>query len=383
MNVYNQGLETALKRNVFARDFERQQKIRDVYANPQTYAGLPSNIKTLAQSLGAAGDSKGAGSLIASALGRTPKYNVQKIGPNRYGVVNQSTGAIGNIPGSDNQSPQFAGTNNFSVSANMVMSLQDKIKNGTASPQEQMAYKLGFESLSRSRRENRLGPNGETIIVDVPGIDMKGFAPPNLPVRVSSSQTPATSNQPQLLPDASSISPTTQSADKVVSRGLPTKPSQAELESAAFYKTMMVSQNVIDEIEDAKGEDAYPNIGQVLVKEIPGLGGYIQRKMMTPAQQRYTAAALDWMTSTLRDESGAAISRDEAAKQYDRYFPVPGDGPEVVADKKALRATVTQSMSDRSLAARKYIEALGGTKKEAPKPLTVDEIRKKFGLPTR
>ena len=146
---------------------------------------------------------------------------------------------------------------------------------------------------------------------------------------------------------------------------------------------MEAANQTINEIEDAKGQDAFPTLSQVLAGETPLIGGFAQRKLMSPDQQRYQTAALDWMMSTLRDESGAAISKDEARKQYERYFPVPGDSAEVVAQKREARRIRTEAMRDAATSAQAYIDSVRGTKKEAPKSLTVDEIRKKFGLPTR
>lgn len=57
----------------------------------------------------------------------------------------------------------------------------------------------------------------------------------------------------------------------------------------------------------------------------------------TPSQKKYLQAQLDFMTSHLRDQSGAVINADEYATEAAQYFPLPGDDIETVAQKKEAR----------------------------------------------
>jgi hypothetical protein len=55
-------------------------------------------------------------------------------------------------------------------------------------------------------------------------------------------------------------------------------------------------------------------------------------------------AKREWVTALLRKESGAAIGKDEYT-QYDRqFFPQPGDGPSVIAQKAEARRVATEAL---------------------------------------
>ena len=64
---------------------------------------------------------------------------------------------------------------------------------------------------------------------------------------------------------------------------------------------------------------------------------YAPNWMKSDAAVELRAAADSWIDSFLRDESGAAIPKDERSEYYAIYFPQGGDSPEVVANKESLR----------------------------------------------
>jgi hypothetical protein len=57
----------------------------------------------------------------------------------------------------------------------------------------------------------------------------------------------------------------------------------------------------------------------------------------TPEEQMYAQARLDFISAILRRESGAAISAGEFVTEEKRYFPMPGDSPQVIAQKRQAR----------------------------------------------
>lgn len=63
---------------------------------------------------------------------------------------------------------------------------------------------------------------------------------------------------------------------------------------------------------------------------------YLQSKEM----QSYSQAARQFVNSVLRRESGAAISQSEFDSARKQYLPMPGDTPQVLAQKAAARADV-------------------------------------------
>ncbi len=64
----------------------------------------------------------------------------------------------------------------------------------------------------------------------------------------------------------------------------------------------------------------------------------------TAKGQRYKQASKQWIQSVLRDESGAAIGKDEEQSYFETYFVQPNDSPEVIADKKQARLEAEDAM---------------------------------------
>jgi hypothetical protein len=61
------------------------------------------------------------------------------------------------------------------------------------------------------------------------------------------------------------------------------------------------------------------------------------------AQQAYQAQQ-NWVTANLRQESGAAIGRDEMEKEIRKWFPQAGDGAEVIQQKAEARKVAQEAM---------------------------------------
>jgi hypothetical protein len=64
--------------------------------------------------------------------------------------------------------------------------------------------------------------------------------------------------------------------------------------------------------------------------------------------QQYRQAQENWVTANLRQESGAAIGKDEMDKDVRKFFPVAGDADAVKAQKSRARAVATQGMLNQS-----------------------------------
>jgi hypothetical protein len=60
--------------------------------------------------------------------------------------------------------------------------------------------------------------------------------------------------------------------------------------------------------------------------------------------QMYRQAQENFVSANLRQESGAAIPKDEMNKEIRKYFPVVGDQPGVIAQKARARAIATKGM---------------------------------------
>ena len=111
-------------------------------------------------------------------------------------------------------------------------------------------------------------------------------------------------------------------------------PTEAENTAAGFLSRMRAAENLVQE-HSGGGESTELTSAAA---SVPGIGKYVQRKVMTPQQQLYKQAADDWIRAKLRKESGAVIGADEMAAEYENYFPQPGETDQnVIAQKAASR----------------------------------------------
>jgi hypothetical protein len=70
----------------------------------------------------------------------------------------------------------------------------------------------------------------------------------------------------------------------------------------------------------------------------------LPREAQSGQAQAYSSAKKNWIAAQLRKESGAAISQGEYDEADKQYFPQPGDGAEVIKQKRELRKLAAESM---------------------------------------
>lgn len=80
--------------------------------------------------------------------------------------------------------------------------------------------------------------------------------------------------------------------------------------------------------------------GDAVADIVPG----IVNKFDSPSRQQAERAQRDFIAAVLRLESGAAIAQSEFDNMAQTFFPQPGDGEEVLADKAAARRRAMQSL---------------------------------------
>jgi len=74
-------------------------------------------------------------------------------------------------------------------------------------------------------------------------------------------------------------------------------------------------------------------------------GDYVPNIVKSGGTQQYEQIERQFVQAVLRKESGASISPEEMSTNRKKYFAKPGDGPEVVAQKKAARALAVQGLA--------------------------------------
>jgi len=111
-------------------------------------------------------------------------------------------------------------------------------------------------------------------------------------------------------------------------------PTDAQSLAAGFWNRMTSASPIIDKLE--KSGD-YPTFSR-------SIGATAGNFVMTPKQQQYQQAAMNWVRANLRKESGAVIGEQEAAAEYANYFPMLFDSPEVIKQKRETRKRVEEAM---------------------------------------
>jgi len=81
------------------------------------------------------------------------------------------------------------------------------------------------------------------------------------------------------------------------------------------------------------------------------------------AQQKTDQARRNFVTAVLRKESGAVISPSEFAGEAQKYFPQPGDGPEVIQQKQDARELAIRALETQAGPGAKYIKEVSAPKK--------------------
>ncbi len=399
MQTYQNAMQGDLQRALALRQLEREDK---AYEREQGYiesldnmlkdvpltVGEPATGQTvmqtqpspLARSLGSAlplaremvkgGQAAPLLSAVMQAAITPKSYDIKKIGRDRYAQFDKTTGNL--TPLAQSGGRRLSGTGMTQQSTNALLDLGPKIADGSATKQEQQLYSIAHDHLGREKTETRIGNDGSKIIVRVPGADLSNFPLP------SSAASPSTTASPS--------SPAAQPArEKVVSEGLPAKPTGEEQKASGFAARMEFVEPIMRELT-ADGNMPFLTQTQVMLAELP-TGDYLQNISMTAAQQEYATAAREWIRAKLRKESGAAIPPDEMKGEYKTYFPLPGDSPETIEFKRKLRETNTKEMRAAAAGSDLYRRAVEQKFPKLGKPTpavdnaqTAEDLKKKFGL---
>ncbi|NOD65741.1 hypothetical protein [Ruegeria sp. HKCCD6109] len=96
------------------------------------------------------------------------------------------------------------------------------------------------------------------------------------------------------------------------------------------------ANEVLNELEDEGTRFAQQNLESVPL----GIGNYFRDQDF----QRFDQARRDFVNSILRRESGAVIADSEFDNANKQYFPVPGDGPDVIAQKRQNRENAIRGL---------------------------------------
>lgn len=109
--------------------------------------------------------------------------------------------------------------------------------------------------------------------------------------------------------------------------GASPKLTDGQAKNTAFFGRATSSNEILDKFEmEGTG------LRQIIGENLP-MGNYL----LTDEGQQYDQAKRDFINAILRQESGAAIGKNEFDSANVQYFPQPGDGNAVIAQKKQNR----------------------------------------------
>lgn len=196
-----------------------------------------------------------------------------------------------------------------------LLSLSDKVQNGTASQQELKEYELAYRRLTQDDMKwvpDPTDPTGQRqVMARVEAKPLSGaFPKPNGAAGGLDVVPGTTKDGPQMTTD--------------------------QAKSAGYADRMHASNQII-----AGMNDVGTNQTQQLLGSVPLVGN----RLVSSDYQKLEQAQRDFINAKLRQESGAAIAASEFENARKQYFPQPGDGPEVLAQKARNRDLVIQGMA--------------------------------------
>jgi hypothetical protein len=110
--------------------------------------------------------------------------------------------------------------------------------------------------------------------------------------------------------------------------------------ATAFGMRMKAANDLINGLED-KGFPVSSPMNKLT-------GNPVTNYLMPSDAQNLQQAKLNFMSASLRKESGAAISQSEYDAEDKKYFPQPGDKPEAIAQKRSMRALALRAMGKQA-----------------------------------
>lgn len=146
--------------------------------------------------------------------------------------------------------------------------------------------------------------------------------------------------------------------------GLPDKPlTEVQGNATAFGMRANAANQIFGQLESTGAP-------------VGGLESLLAKSRVTNAAapewaQKAYQAKLNFMSATLRKESGAAISPSEYEAEDKKYFPQVGDKPETIAQKSAMRDLAIKTLTVQAGPGKKEIGAAAAPRAGGPAPGTV------------
>lgn len=152
--------------------------------------------------------------------------------------------------------------------------------------------------------------------------------------------------------------------------------SESEGKAAGFADRMLQSEGMLRPFAPDGGigpaapgvESAGTDLKQYAIANTWGLPAVAKNAMHSKEYQSYDQAKRDFINAQLRRESGAVIADSEFENAHKQYFPVPGDPPELLEQKRRNRQVAIESMGregGRSYRPKLGFDAAGNVQRRA------------------
>ena len=117
------------------------------------------------------------------------------------------------------------------------------------------------------------------------------------------------------------------------------QPTEAQSKAGTFHSQMVNASKELSKLEQ-EGYNPSTFSSQVGTAAASGLGNLV----VGADSQRARQAQNQWAEAFLRVKTGAAATKDEVKLNVETFFPQPGEGPEVVEQKRRARAQAEQDV---------------------------------------
>lgn len=147
----------------------------------------------------------------------------------------------------------------------------------------------------------------------------------------------------------------------IVQRGSGQAPPKLTVDAGKNTGFYIRTKDAHDTLTSLEGQGT--NFWQQAAGSAPlGLGNFAR----TPEFQKFDQARRDFVNAILRRESGAVISEAEFENANQQYFPVPGDSPEVIAQKRRNRENAIEGLRIGSGEGASYVDGQRGAQDQPP-----------------
>ena len=144
------------------------------------------------------------------------------------------------------------------------------------------------------------------------------------------------------------------------------KTTEGEKSAAGYLSRMQAAEKILTTLTEGGTETR--NFTSLIVS-----GTNFEGIALGPQQEQLLQAMRDWVRAKLRKESGAVIGTDEMAEEIRTYFPLPGEDPTTIEQKRRSRLEAERQFEIMS---GRAVDQVGTPSAEDIKNLTDEDLQR-------